>query len=282
MSSPASFRWPDWYLVGAPRCGTTSLFTTLSHHPQLYTPAHKEPHFFGRDLSVQPHTVRDEALYLSLFEGARAEQRVGEGSVWYLHSQRAAQEIAARRPDARILILLRDPVEMVRSLHALFLRTGNEDLPDLGDALDAMPARREGRALPEACYFPEGLQYTAVARWAEGIRRYRELFGEDQVLLLRLDELKEAPAQTCRRVHRFLGVDEDAPPLSPASLRARHVEQLRRMRPRAPWLFKLMRTRGRSHGGPKPSLPEATRRRLQAELEEASVEFARLFDAPLG
>jgi len=101
-------RKPDFFLVGAPRSGTTSLYTYLKQHPEIYVAIQKEPHFFGSDLTPLPGGIREEDLYLSLFAGAGDRRRAGEGSVYYLSSQQAPFEIQAYAPGARILILLRE------------------------------------------------------------------------------------------------------------------------------------------------------------------------------
>src|SRR5882672_1680365 len=113
-------RKPDCFIVGAPRCGTTAMYTYLGQHPEIFMSARKEPHFFGTDLS-SPALVRDEQQYLSLFAKAQNEKRAGEASVFYLYSQRAAREIHAFCPSARIIIMLRNPVEMMYSLHSRHL-----------------------------------------------------------------------------------------------------------------------------------------------------------------
>lgn len=74
---------PDFFIVGAPRCGTTSMYEFLRAHPQVFMPANKEPHYFGSDLRRQ-HAPMDEREYLELFEGARGDQRIGEASPLYL------------------------------------------------------------------------------------------------------------------------------------------------------------------------------------------------------
>src|SRR5687768_15406060 len=141
-------RTPNFFIVGAPRCGTTSMYAYLRQHPEIYVSPHKEPHFFGSDLSPLPGAIREEELYRALFAGAGDRPRAGEASVWYLSSRKAASEIRAFAPEARILILLRAPHQMLESLHSLFLRTGNEDLPTLEEALAAEPERRRGQRIP--------------------------------------------------------------------------------------------------------------------------------------
>src|SRR6185295_7304644 len=141
------------------------------------------------DLSPLAGAIREEDLYLELFAGAGDCLRVGEASVWYLLSRQAPFEIRAFSPDAKIIILLRDPVQMAYSLHSLYTRSGNEDLPLFEDALAAEAERREGRRIPPGAYFPEGLIYTDVVRHAAKVERYLETFGRENVHCVLLDGL---------------------------------------------------------------------------------------------
>jgi hypothetical protein len=202
-------RRPNFFIVGAPRSGTTSLYEYLWQHPEIYVSVHKEPHFFGSDLSLLAGAIREEELYLELFAGAGDLPRVGEASVWYLLSKRAAAEIRAFSPAAKIIALVREPVQMAHSLHALYVRSGNEDLSSFEEALDAEPERREGRRLPAGAYFPEGLIYTDVARHAPQLERYFEAFGRENVHCILFDDLVRDTAGVYRRALEFLGVDPD-------------------------------------------------------------------------
>jgi hypothetical protein len=183
------------------------MYAYLRQHPEIYVSPHKEPHFFGSDLTPLPGGIREEELYHELFAGAGDRPRAGESSVWYLLSERAPFEIRAFAPDAKILILLRAPDQMLESLHSLFLRTGNEDLPTLEEALAAEPERRAGRRLPPGVYLPEALAYSEVARYAPKVERYLSVFGRDNVHCVLFDDMVRDTAAVYRQVLEFLGVD---------------------------------------------------------------------------
>lgn len=200
-------RKPNFFIVGAPRCGTTSLYGYLRQHPEIYVSVHKEPLFFGSDLTPMAGMIHEEQLYLELFAKAGEQPRVGEASVWYLFSTRAAAEIHAYAPAAKIIAMVRNPVEMAYSLHSLYLRSGNEDLRDFEAALAAEPARRAGRDRPSGAYFPEGLVYTEVARHAEKVERYLDVFGRDNVHCVVFDDLVRDTPAVYRSVLEFLGVE---------------------------------------------------------------------------
>ena len=124
-------RKPNLFIVGAPKSGTTALYEYLKVHPEIFMSAYKEPHYFGSDLrGPRMEQFRgNDRKYLSLFAAATNEKWVGEASIWYLYSQRAAQEIKAYDPNAAIIIMLRNPLEMGYSMFYQSSYTGNEILP---------------------------------------------------------------------------------------------------------------------------------------------------------
>ncbi len=197
---------PNFFIVGAPKCGTTALNQYLSVHPEIFV-AQKEMHFFGADLQFGPQFYRrNEAAYLAEFDAWNGQPSVGEASVWYLFSQRAAAEIKAFNPQARIIIMLREPAAMLYSLYNQFRADGNEHLPTFAEALAAEPDRQAGRRLARTAYFRQGLVYRAAARYTEQVRRYFELFGREQVRVILYDDFAADPAAAYREALGFLGV----------------------------------------------------------------------------
>lgn len=197
---------PNFFIVGAPKCGTSSLHYYLKQHPEVFMPERKEPHFFGKDLRFLKGERISEAAYLSEFAGAGPRRCLGEASVWYLYSQRAAEEIHRFNPDARIIIMLRNPVDMMYSLHSQFLYECNEDLESFEGALHAEAARHNGLRIPRGIYFREGLYYHAVAQYTDQVRRYLDVFGPDRVNIVSFEDFKQDPLEVYVGVLNFLGV----------------------------------------------------------------------------
>ncbi|MBY6204302.1 sulfotransferase family protein [Halomonas denitrificans] len=194
---------PDFFIVGAPKCGTTSMARYLTAHPELFV-LRGEPHFFGSDIDYNRPRLTPRQ-YRALCRSA-GRQRVGDRSTWYLYSERAADEIHRARPDARIIAMLRDPAEMIHSLHAHHVQRGRrDDCVDLADALAREPKRRRGLAVPATARFPESLLYTSIPRYAEQLERYIRRFGRERVHVVVFDDLKSDPAAVHRRVLDFLG-----------------------------------------------------------------------------
>ncbi len=200
---------PNFFIVGAPKCGTTALYRYLSAHPDIFMPGRKEPHFFGSDLEHVPIDARSLDEYLALFAPAGDKKRVGEASVWYLVSQTAAQEIAAFNPEARIIIMLREPVDMLHSLYHHLLYSGSETEPTFEAALAAEPDRRAGRRLPPSRRRRQSLYYREIAAYTAQVERYFDAFGRDAVHVILFDDLKRDAAGMYRDVLAFLEVDPD-------------------------------------------------------------------------
>lgn len=217
----AGARKPDFFIVGAPKCGTTTLYDSLKDHPQVFMAEPKEPNYFDEDV-FRP--ARDEAAYLALFAAAGPGVVAGEASALYLYSEVAAAKIRAFRPDARIVILLRQPADFLASLHGqLCYDMHCEDLRDFRAALDAEPDRRRGRRLPrDLAWEPRLLFYRECATFSVQVRRYLDAFGRDRVHVILFDDLVGDPRGEFARLCRFLGIRDDVSIQSRRSNPARH------------------------------------------------------------
>lgn len=212
-------RVPDFFIVGHPKCGTTALWDMLKGHPQIYTPANKEPYYFAEELHPPAATPRSfgwtpDTLeeYLALFEPALPEQRTGEASAPYLWSHTAARRIAEVQPRARIIAILREPSSFLYSLHLQFVQIYIEPETDMRKALALEDSRREGKNLPEHAFWgPGGTLYSDYVRYVEQLLRYQALFGPEQMLVLVYDDYRKDNEAVVRKVQQFLGVDDTHP-----------------------------------------------------------------------
>lgn len=199
-------RWPNLFIVGAPKAGTTSLFNYLAEHPDVFMPPEKQPSFFGHhvdraEAGIGPDRAEREQTYLDHFSEAGDETYLGEASPFYLWHPDVPGRIAEVSPDARILISLRDPVQRAYSHYLMEYREGREDESFL-DALEADRAREVEDRQSDRMYIEAG-------RYSEQVKRYFDTFGEDQVLVFLLEELKENPRDLLYRIARFLGIDPE-------------------------------------------------------------------------
>ncbi len=209
-SRQAQLRIPDFYIVGHPKSGTTALYEMLRRHPQIFMPDLKEPRWFAADLrerfqrqgpDTHPQTLEE---YAALFEAAAPDQRVGEASPSYLRSRVAASEIARLRPDARIVAVLREPADFLRSMHLEMVQNHVERELDLRRALELELVAAQPDREPV-------LRYTDRVRYVEQLERYAERFAADQMLVLIYDDFRSENEATVRRVFRFLGVEDSVP-----------------------------------------------------------------------
>jgi Sulfotransferase family len=204
-------RRPDLFIVGAPKCGTTSLYQYLKGHPEVFMSVAKEPRYFSPDdaLGASGHALRhgrDLERYLDLFADAREEKRLGEASVGYIYSRLAPGLIHEFQPDARIVVMLRNPVDMIYSLHGQRLSEDREDEPDFAAALAAEDDRRAGRGVP-AHATPAGSTYRDRGRFAQLLPPWFETFGRDRVWVIIFEDFIRDPAGEFRRLLEFLDVD---------------------------------------------------------------------------
>jgi hypothetical protein len=201
---------PNFFLVGHPRSGSGQLFSWLDRHPAVFH-TKKELHYFGRDLGFfDPPRSLDN--YLSYYDGAERHLRAGDASTWSLFSETAAAEMRAFAPEARIIALLRNPVDQLHSLHAHFVFRGDEDILDFREALDAEADRAAGRRPAPAWRVPRDCwRYSRMARTAPQLQRYFDAFGREAVLVLLSDELRKDPKGSFARVCAHLGLPRDIP-----------------------------------------------------------------------
>ncbi|HEY7333163.1 MAG TPA: sulfotransferase [Candidatus Limnocylindria bacterium] len=296
----AAPRVPDFFIVGAPKSGTTAMYEYLRSHPDLFLPARKELRFFGRDLDIRDRETLSTDRYLAFFATAPPEARVGTAYVWYLFSSSAAREIGEFSPEARIIVMVRDPVDMLPALHGEHLANGNEDIADFAEALGAEADRRAGRRIPPHAHLPQGLWYSQVPRYAEQIERYIEVFGRHRVHVIVFDDFVADPAAAYRDTLRFLDVSTDHAPAAfevvNPSRRVRS-EWLRHFLARPPNLPRLLirhvvpagirraayerAKRANVVFSPRAPMSPATRRRLRATFAPEVARLSALLDRDL-
>jgi len=204
-------RRPNFFILGAPKSGTTSLYEYIEAHPDVFMSPVKEPFYFSPDVSTGArHRYRypaDQAAYAELFAGAADKARVGEASTTYLVSHEAPELIKSFAPDAMLIAMLRNPIEMVHSLHNERVSQGAEELTDFAAALAADDDRRAGQLLPAGAT-PLGAVYRDTGMYGEQLARWISAFGRERLHVIVFDEFVEDTAGQFAAVLRFLGIDE--------------------------------------------------------------------------
>jgi hypothetical protein len=229
MTPPALAPEPNFFIAGAPKAGTTSLYHYLEQHPNIYMSPIKEPCYFSfemraenfeasrraRALELQrrAHQYRNGLLqknreggifcewsdYLRLFAGATRERAIGEASVCYLWSKTAAEAIFSRIPHARIILILRSPAERAFSQYMHHLSDGHISTGFRDYVRSCLRHSGEGFGVHEP--------FLELGFYAEQVQRYLDVFPRQQVRIWIYEETKQRPQEFMREVLEFLEVE---------------------------------------------------------------------------
>ena len=195
--------WPNFFIVGTIRAGTTSLHEYLNSSPNIYMSLVKEPHFFAKiRVTENSHfsPIRDEQKYLKLFSKVKDEKAIGEASPTYLQDPKAPYLIHKYVPKARIIIILRDPVERAFSHYLLLMNKGWEK-HSFGEII-----RETNREKKDAL-----TDVLEAGMYHEQVKRYLDIFGSDQVKILIFEEFAKDTRKAVREVLEFLGINDEPP-----------------------------------------------------------------------
>ena len=198
---------PNFFVAGAAKSGTTALYHALREHDAVYLPSLKEPHFYAylADPSTAGHLYSDPATarerYRALYDGVTHETAVGDASTTTLVVRGTAAVIAQDVPAARIVVVLRHPVDRAFAHWAHFRAAGGEDIADFGEALRQEESRRHAG-------FPFTYQYLGWGLYSAQLPPFFECFGRERVLVHLYDELCADSGAVLQNTLRFLGVDD--------------------------------------------------------------------------
>ena len=200
---------PNFFIVGAPKCGTTSLSSYLQQHPDIFMCPIKEPNYFSfEDIEKQQlyyrfvHT-RSLKEYEALFSGVENEKAIGEASVSYLYYPSVPQKIKNIVPEAKAVILLRNPVDRAFSHYLMDVRLGYVNI-----SFDDIVARKSSHRMIDLYY----QQYVSLGLYYDQVKRYYDIFGREKVAVIIFDDLKSNPVAVIKSLFSFLGVDDSYEP----------------------------------------------------------------------
>ncbi|WP_076750526.1 sulfotransferase domain-containing protein [Desulfatitalea tepidiphila] len=195
---------PNFFFIGAPKCGTTSIAFQISQHPNIFISDPKEPHFFEKEI---PRGINSLKVYESLFSKAKKHHIiVGEASTGYLYSQTAVPEILKYSTNAKFLVSIRNPYEMAISLHGQALRGGYENQNNFNIAWKLQKNRRMGLNIPKRCPSHLMLLYENRCALGDQIEKLYQLVSPDKVCIVLFDDLKENPVKFYEKIYDFLDV----------------------------------------------------------------------------
>jgi len=212
---------PNFFIVGAPKSGTTSLHNYLSQHPEIYMPKYKEINFFAKDhikeelensgnflnkFSLIPKDVNE---YLNYFKKINNEKIAGECTPWYMTSDVDAKEIYNFNPNSKIILIIREPVEMLYSLHSQLLFVDIEKEEDFQKALKLEEFRKNTEY--KTYYRKSYLYYSYYITYKKHIEKYHKIFSKNLHIIL-FDNLKNNFNVTFKKLLSFLDVDPSFKP----------------------------------------------------------------------
>ena len=192
--------WPNFFIVGAAKAGTTSLYAYLKNTPGVYMSEHKEPHYFIDNMKTGNY---DESKYLQLFKNVKNEKAIGEASTGYLIDPSSAKCIHDKIPDAKIIILLRDPVERAFSSYLMYTNRTKKDLSSHEIFLETF-GTEYGLKYDKNPYLGRGL-------YSSQVKKYLEIFGEENVGVWFFEDMKKDTMQVVKGVLKFLKIDSLPP-----------------------------------------------------------------------
>ena len=200
---------PNFFIVGAPKCGTTALSEYLREHPSIYISEPKEPHYFTFDFE-QYRVTKTWSEYLSLFKQSTSEQTaIGEGSVFYLCSTVALEKIKEYDPQAKIIVMLRNPVDMIYSFHSQLVFTADETEKNFEKAWRLQAIRQQGTQIPAQCREAAFLQYAEMGKLGEQVERLQAVFPPEQVKIILFEDFIKSTQDVYNEVLSFLDVSSD-------------------------------------------------------------------------
>ena len=212
---------PNLFIVGQPKSGTTALHQFLGQHPEIFMSSIKEPHFFCADFHLESDRAygkqrffdfRSESAYLQLFARAKNVKVAGESSTNYLYSQVAAEKIHNFNPEAKIMIILREPAKYLYSLHSHYVKFTEENEPDFLTALALESERKEDRSMSDRVTSPSYLYYQQRVNYYQQVKRYCDRFKPEQIKVIIFEEFKSENERVFREILEFLAVDPSFTP----------------------------------------------------------------------
>ncbi len=202
----------NFICIGAAKSGTTAMHFFLRQHPQIYMPLKKEIHHFADDiLKKNDYWLKPEAFF-KLFRKAKNKQIIGETSVFYMISENAAKNIYSHNPDAKIIIMLRNPVEVAYSLHSQLVFNGEENINDFKKVLEIEQDRINGKKLPTKTRINKKHIYTEVVKYTVQIKRFQNFFPPENIKIILFEDFKNNALNTVQQTYKFLEVDDKFKP----------------------------------------------------------------------
>ncbi len=222
---------PNFFIIGAPKCGTTALSEYLREYPDIFIPRGEnwvEMNYFNSDINIGKRRSLGEDIngYLSYFKEAPDDSLVGEKSVWYFYSKEAVSNILKFNSEAKFIVMIRNPIEMVQSLHAQLLKDDDDNIKSFEKAWRLQEERKKGKSIPDDCKDSDILQYGKRCSLGEQLERLYQQVPQERVLVIFLDDFKKDTKREYKRALEFLGLPDDGREEFPVINRRKKVQSV--------------------------------------------------------
>ncbi len=197
------------FIIGAPKSGTTALYEYLRTNPDFFFPSHKEPHYFATDFANIGGRITSLENYEKIYNSSKKGQILGDASVCYLASETAIGNIYDYNPEAKLVAILRNPVDLFLSEHSQLLYSFYETEKDPLTAWQLQQERKEGRSIPSCCREVNVLQYRMTCSHGANIQRALKYFPRKQLLVIFFDDFIRNPQRIYREILTFTGAKDD-------------------------------------------------------------------------
>ncbi len=206
MNSPK----PNFFIIGAPKCGTTSLHHYLSSHSQITMSVPKEPHYFSTD--IKNGGIRDKEEYLGCFSHSDEKTvAVGESSTLYLYSKVAVQNIYDFNKKSKFIVMVRNPIEIAQSFHQVALKVFGETETDFQKAWLLEQNRKAGKKIPKGCIDRQLIFYGKIAKIGRQIERFISYIAPENIHFIVYDDFKNFTKDEYIKVLKFLELNNEVP-----------------------------------------------------------------------
>ena len=201
---------PNLFIIGAPKCGTTSLCYYLEAHEQVCFSYPKEAKFFHTDFNKKHRLFFNENEYLKNFKNINSKTKIiAEGTVWYLYSENAIKNILDFNKDAKFVVMLRNPIDLAYSLHSQLLYGGDENIDSFYDAWYLQKQRLNGYNIPPFCRDPKSLQYGDIAKLGKQVEKLFSIVKREDLHIIMFEDFKNNTKKVYEDLLRFLEIKQN-------------------------------------------------------------------------
>jgi len=228
---------PNFFIAGAPKCGTSALSKYLRSHPNVFMSVPKELNYFSYECNNRYRHAKSLDQYLVFFKDCKPEHlAIGEASPVYLSSSASMNSIHEFDKKAKIILMLRNPVDLAYSFHSTLRANFFEDESDFQKAWNLQDSRRAGHNIPRTCPNPFYLQYSKICRLGDQVEEVLKIFPPEQVLWILFDDFTASTKMVYEDVLSFLGIPSDGKSSFPRVNEGKVVESWR-----LGYLYKVLR-----------------------------------------